>query len=269
MESVRTRAGNIQANETLTYDGLGRINVKSYSHSGNSGSFKNDIYYGYQTTWVDGEYKTSGLVSYYTSVVNQTQINEYSYAYDAENRIANVYRIERDDYIYYKYDKIGQLIEVRDELEGLLYTYTYDASGNIKSKKLNLYFDGFVGALVTSDTYTYGDTYWKDLLTSYNGVTITYDDIGNPLSYYNGTSYTFTWSGRDLVGAIYNSNTYSFTYDENGYRTSKTKNGVTTNYYYDGGKLLAEETSGNVTVYLYDASGAPLGMQYRTANTAS
>ncbi|MBE6537297.1 MAG: hypothetical protein E7673_05020 [Ruminococcaceae bacterium] len=53
----------------------------------------------------------------------------------------------------------------------------------------------------------------------------------NPLTYNNGSAYTFIPSGRDLVGAFYNSNTYSFTYNENGYRTSKTKNGVTTTYY--------------------------------------
>ena len=28
-----------------------------------------------------------------------------------------------------------------------------------------------------------GDNEWKDLLTEYNGQTITYDEIGNPLSY--------------------------------------------------------------------------------------
>ena len=31
----------------------------------------------------------------------------------------------------------------------------------------------------------------------------TYDAIGNPLSYYNGQSYTFTWeNGRQLANAI-------------------------------------------------------------------
>ena len=43
---------------------------------------------------------------------------------------------------------------------------------------------------------------WGDLLTSYNGVAITYDEIGNPLSYYNGENYTFTWNGRRLVSEL-------------------------------------------------------------------
>lgn len=32
-------------------------------------------------------------------------------------------------------------------------------------------------------SYGYAETGWKDLLTSYNGQTITYDEIGNPLTY--------------------------------------------------------------------------------------
>lgn len=31
-------------------------------------------------------------------------------------------------------------------------------------------------------TYTYGDSSWGDLLTAYNGISITYDEIGNPLN---------------------------------------------------------------------------------------
>ena len=35
------------------------------------------------------------------------------------------------------------------------------------------------GTPLETKTYTYGDGEWKDLLTSYNGNTITYDAIGN------------------------------------------------------------------------------------------
>ncbi len=51
-----------------------------------------------------------------------------------------------------------------------------------------------------------------------------------------------------------------------GIRTSKTKNGVTTTYYLNGSQIMAEETSGNIIVYIYDASGAPVGMQYHAAS---
>ena len=76
----------------------------------------------------------------------------------------------------------------------------------------------------------------------------------------------FSWQGRDLAGAVDGSDTYSFIYNDQGIRTSKTKNGVTTTYYLNGSQIMAEETSGNITVYIYDASGTPIGMQYRGAN---
>lgn len=38
---------------------------------------------------------------------------------------------------------------------------------------------------------TYGDKNWKDKLTSYNGTAITYDAIGNPLSYRDNIKMTW------------------------------------------------------------------------------
>ena len=79
--------------------------------------------------------------------------------------------------------------------------------------------------------------------------------------YYDGTS--FTWQGRSLVGAVKGTNIMSFTYDDNGLRTSKTVNGVTTEYYWNGNLLVAEKTPYNLIVYNYDATGRPIGMAYR------
>ena len=62
---------------------------------------------------------------------------------------------------------------------------------------------------------------------------------------------------------------YSFTYNDEGMRTSKTKNGVTTTYYLEGSRIVAEETNDNLTVYIYDASGMPIGMQYHASNYAN
>ena len=97
-------------------------------------------------------------------------------------------------------------------------------------------------------------------------MSITYDGIGNPLSYYNGSSYTFSWTGRQLTGATKGGVSYSFTYNEEGIRTSKTKGGVTTTYYLEGSRIIAEETSGSVTIYIYDSEGLPIGMQYHASS---
>ena len=104
------------------------------------------------------------------------------------------------------------------------------------------------------------------MLTSYDGTTITYDGIGNPLSYYNGRAYIFTWTGRQLTGAVKGSKTMYFTYYDNGIRTSKTVNGVTHTYQLNGSQIVAESWEDKLLVYLYDASGSPIGMMYRLLN---
>ena len=60
----------------------------------------------------------------------------------------------------------------------------------------------------------------------------------------------------------------SFGYNDEGLRVSKTVNGVTTNYYYQGTLLIAEETNSNIIVYLYDENGTPVGFMYRAVSYA-
>ena len=60
----------------------------------------------------------------------------------------------------------------------------------------------------------------------------------------------------------------SFTYDDNGIRTSKTVDGVTHTYQLNGSQIVSEQWGDKLLVYLYDASGAPIGMMYRTTSYA-
>ena len=169
----------------------------------------------------------------------------------------------------YVYDDIGQLIREDDILKGKTIVYTYDNAGNISSVKT--YALAAAGASPSGsrvlDIYSYSSSEWGDLLMSYNGEDITYDGIGNPISYYNG--FTFSWQGRRLVGATRGSDTLSFTYNDDGIRTSKTVNGVKTTYYLSGSQILAEVTPSYEIMYIYDASGSPVGMQYRSFTYAN
>ena len=131
-------------------------------------------------------------------------------------------------------------------MNGVNYAYTYDGNGNILAAN--------VGG--TAHTYTYGNSVWKDLLTAYDGQTITYDDIGNPLAYLNGM--TFTWqNGRELTTMTKNGVTTTYAYNADGGRYTKTVGDTVTQYYYLGGKLYAETTGNNTIVYLYDETGTP------------
>ena len=98
-------------------------------------------------------------------------------------------------------------------------------------------------------------------MTSYNGQNITYDEIGNPLTYRDGM--TMTWAGRQLTSLTQNGKTASYRYDADGLRLEKTANGVTTEYQYVNGQLLGEKRSNGVILrYTYDALGALSGIQY-------
>ena len=171
----------------------------------------------------------------------------------------------------YVYDDLGQLIREDNSVTNKTYVYAYDNAGNILSKKTySLTAAGSTpSGSYTTNAYTYGDATWGDLLTKYRGVFITYDAIGNPLSYYNGSSYTFTWkNGRQLASATKGSTTLSFDYNDEGIRTKKVVNGVEHTYYLSGSQIEAEKWGNNLCIYIYDAEGAPIGMQYRNSSMA-
>ncbi len=88
------------------------------------------------------------------------------------------------------------------------------------------------------------------------------------MTYYNGSAYTFTWEGRRLVEANTATKKMLFTYNDDGIRTSKTVDGVTHTYQLNGSQIVSEQWGDKLLVYLYDASGAPIGMMYRTTSYA-
>ena len=119
--------------------------------------------------------------------------------------------------------------------------YNYDNGGNITSIVTYPLTWGSLSGVTATKTvnYVYGDSNWKDKLTSYNGQSITYDAIGNPLSY---RGYTLDWqNGRQLASLSGNGKTVTYTYDVDGLRTSKTVNGVKHEYYYVGSRLQYEK----------------------------
>ena len=118
--------------------------------------------------------------------------------------------------------------------------------------------------------YSYGDSSWLDLLTAYDGQSISYDSIGNPTSWYDGT--TFTWSnGRRLTSAV-NSSTglnNSYTYDMDGLRLTKTVGSVEHKYVWQGSKLVAEYFGGTELEFFYDENGSPYAFSYKATASAT
>ena len=144
---------------------------------------------------------------------------------------------------------------------GKTYVYSYDTAGNILSAKTYAYTTGALGTPLSEDVYAYTDVNWGDKLTSYNGVSFTYDAQGNPLTYYNGENYTFTWqNGRQLASTSKGTTNVAYKYNSDGIRYEKTVNGVVHKYYLNGSTITAETiVNGNDVTYIeyfYDMLGA-------------
>ena len=174
------------------------------------------------------------------------------YAYDAAGNITKITGTTRTDQsASYTYDNQGQLTK-EVNTKGT-YNYTYDTYGNIRSVS---------GA--ASHTYTYGDSEWLDLLTAYDGKEITYDAIGNPAVWHNGTGdWSLSWAnGRQLTEATKGSHVVSYTYDLAGIRNSKTVDGVTYNYITQNGQVVRQTWGSHVLDIIYDNTGKPYALNY-------
>ena len=235
-----------------TYDDFNRISSKTTT----GGNYTNEDTYGYKT--VNGV--TTGEVSDYTvnvgSTTNSTTKN-YTYTYDGRGNIKTVSLDNVLQYEYY-YDDLGQLYYVVDYVQGLYICYYYDNAGNLYER----YVEGINDDTLYYDEFTYASSPYGDRLVDYNGESITYDSYGRTTSYC-GKLITYLESDPNKIASIGN---ISFTYDANGMRRSKTVNGVIHYYTYDGINLIREEWGNNTLVFLYDASGSPIGMQYRNSS---
>ena len=160
---------------------------------------------------------------------------------------------------HYIYDESGQLIRTNDRYAEDTSVYEYDSRGNMLSKKQYDYTTGDLNGLTPKETtaFTYANSGWQDQLVSVNGEELTYDENGNLRTY---GDKTFSWChGTRLESITDGENEYSYVYDENGTRFSKTVNGTTTQFAYLGGRLMAQKTGEDVLFFQYGAGGVPLG----------
>ena len=152
-----------------------------------------------------------------------TYLYNGSYTYDTRGNILTV-----SDGTYtnsYHYDEFDRLVREDHEASGKTWVYTYDDGGNILSKKEYAYTTGALGTVRSTISYSYNNSEWRDLLTAYNGKSITYDAIGNPLS--DGT-WTYAWQhGRQLASMSKTGSSITYGYNADGKRISKTVNGTT------------------------------------------
>ena len=209
---------------------------------------------------------------------------KYNYDYDANGNITRIWRgntsfTNASEKYSYVYDSANQLVR-----ENLYYgsgnssnatiTYEYDIWGNLLNKKIYAYTVGTLGTAQETVPYSYTNSAWKDQLTSYDGESITYDASGNPTNYLGAT---LVWEGQRLksytpkAASSGRSNSYVYSYDENGIRTRKTIGSTVTDYYYNGTLLMGTvktttNSDGSTTTsklrFSYDANGKVVAVNY-------
>ena len=261
---------------SYTYDGLNRLTEKEMEASVGIRIYRQKYAY---LTGKSGTNETTGLVK--SEELHEgfsTSADEkYEYTYDANGNVTEIKNVfDTGKNVSYEYDSLNRLTKETNGAIGSEWRYTYDNGDNITKKEE---YNPATGALRSSWDYGYGDTCWKDQLTSwgsYGTSSFAYDSSGNPTKYKGST---LTWEGKRPVKYAESDTKYTdLSYDGNGMLTGimQVQNyviwggAVATNVYSkeitrDGDRILSEKVTNidgtlltnevkNIK-YCYDADG--------------
>lgn len=232
-----------------TFDTLGRQTSRTLKNG--SGAQVDKEVYSFLAGAGGNNASTSVIssVGYYGS--DSTVDETYTYTYD---NLGNIKTVSKNgtQIAAYTYNSFNMLTGYTDA-DGNTYTYGYSSGKNISETGKYLLF--------------YTDDVWLDRVTcitddaSGKVFGITYDGIGNTLSYRDGIS--FTWkNGRQLATFTQGQTSASYDYNESGIRNKKTVNGVTTTFQLAGSMIVSENRNGNIIQYYYNEAGSVIGLRY-------
>ena len=280
LERVKHTVNGISAsNTTYEYDGLNRVTKEKVGKSSSSSSLVFENRYEYYAG-KSGTNETTGLVrkeEYYLKNITAPQ-GSIEYEYDANGNVTEIKNLlDTGKNVSYEYDSLNRLTKETNLAIGSEWRYTYDNGGNITKKEE---YNPATGALRSSWNYGYGDTYWKDQLTSwgsYGTSYFAYDSSGNPTKY---KGKTLEWEGKRLTKySASSTSNMDLSYDGSGMLIGYTQSDTYTdwagaqytNVYSremtrDGDRILTEKVTSidgalltndvkNVK-YMYDAKGA-------------
>ncbi len=248
-QKIKEYSINESTKQLFDYDLLNRVKKICISENDN-----NLLEYNYKYLKA-GDY-ASNIINKVTRFVSEELEKETNYKYDEIGNIIEILQNGETTHRY-KYDSVSRLVREDNKVLNLTNLFSYDCNGNILSKTCYGFANGKLIDKFSGNKHVY--TYDKDnqdRLIDFNGEKCTYDKIGNPKIY---RDKTLTWSHlRDLI----NYGPVTFTYGANHMRTSKNLYGNISKYVYDGNNLIFETRSDGTTIaYFYGAEGI-LGFEY-------
>ena len=242
--------------QSLAYDAMARCTKETVTLPGGQ-TRENRFTYGTLHHLTD-------MDSLLSAMSNGTESWRYEY-----DNVGNITKITSGTkVITYQYDELNQLIRENNGVLGTTVLYTYDAGGNMTSRKTYDYTEGTLQTIKKNETFTYRSDGWKDQILSWNGYRYTYDAGGNPTLL---RGVPLTWGeGRRLKKVSLSWGTVDFAYDSDGKRVKKISGNTETKYYYNGSILsgLVRTTTGSTgttktTVqFVYDAEGKPFMLRF-------
>lgn len=238
-DDTLTNMGFDNYSYNIFYDELGRLEKKNINE-------EHPIYYEY----LKNGNKTSTIVK-----KRMEKENTYEYIYDEYYNITHIYKNNHLEHKY-TYNELNELIEDKDYKNYRTYTYNYDNSGNILEK---VEYDLPKTILIKKDTYQYNNETWKDELTKFNDLYITYDEIGNPITI--GPAFLAYQNGRELKQYKKEGLNVLYEYNKDGIRTKKTVNGKTTKYFTENSSIIFEEKENTMLYYIRDDLGNLIGFK--------
>ncbi|MBI3595606.1 MAG: RHS repeat protein [Nitrospirae bacterium] len=235
----------IQVNDSIS--GLTQMNYDNLDRLTQELTPQGTVSYGYDAVGRRASMSVNGLtpVTYqYDTATRLTQVAQGSrtveLGYDLAGR-RNLLTYPNGTTTNYFYDNASRLIEILHQgpsgiIEDLF--YTYDAAGN------RISFDR-TSSQVNLPQEVQAAYNAANQQVQFNTDTQTYDANGNLT--FDGTT-TYTWDARNRLVQMSNGSLLaSFTYDALGRRISKTINGSTISYLYDGNDIIAEIQNNTVT----------------------
>ena len=252
----RISATYADATTTFTYDTVGRL-VKANDTAPGGGTI--DLAFDILDRLIQ-EVTPQGTVAYQYDVlgrrtqmvVNGQQPTNYQYdvasrltrvaqgslfaalGYDNANRRASL-SYSNGITTSYVYDLASRLMSItHNGQSGVVdaLSYSYDVAGNRFSADRTNGTASLLPSAVASASYDAANEQ-----TQFGGATLTYDDNGNLT---NDGVNIYRWDARNRLIGISDGSTASFTYDPLGRRASKTLNGTSTQFVYDGNDITAE-----------------------------